>query len=77
VLLCKGQCWQGHPRKFDALTEDARELRAEHSLLAAEETPQQVYDTTSDEPEKVLNRTRMLGTGSYCLYCYLLRNSVI
>ena len=52
---------QGYPWKFYGLTEAGREFLEEHNLLAAEETLQQIYDTISDKPEKMVkyeNATR-------------------
>jgi hypothetical protein len=37
-----------------ASTEDGRAFLEEHNLLAAEETLQQIYDTISDKPEKMV-----------------------
>ena len=45
---------QGHPWKFYGLTEGGREFLEEHNLLAAEETLQQIYDTISNKPEKMV-----------------------
>ncbi|QKG94382.1 MarR family transcriptional regulator [Halorubrum sp. SS5] len=45
---------QGYPWKFYGLTDEGREFLAEHNLLAAEETLQQIYDTISDKPEKMV-----------------------
>ncbi|PSP66269.1 PadR family transcriptional regulator [Halobacteriales archaeon QS_1_69_70] len=44
----------GYPRKFYGLTEAGREFLEDHSLLAAEETLQQMYETISDKPEKMV-----------------------
>ena len=45
---------QGYSWKFYRLTEEGREFLEEHNLLAAEETLQQIYDTISDKPEKMV-----------------------
>ena len=45
---------QGHPWKFYGLTEAGREFLEDHNLLAAEETLQQIYETISDKPEKMV-----------------------
>jgi len=45
---------QGYPWKFYGLTEEGREFLEDHNLLAAEETLQQIYDTISDKPEKMV-----------------------
>jgi len=39
---------------FYSLTEEGREFLDAHSLLAAEETLQQIYETISDKPEKMV-----------------------
>jgi len=39
---------------FYGLTEEGREFLDAHNLLAAEETLQQIYDTISDKPEKIV-----------------------
>jgi Transcriptional regulator PadR-like family. len=54
VALNDDQRRQGHPWKFYGLTEEGREFLEEHNLLAAEETLQQIYDTISDKPEKMV-----------------------
>ena len=54
VALDDDQRRQGHPWKFYGLTEDGREFLNDHNLLAAEETLQQIYDTISDKPEKMV-----------------------
>jgi len=54
VALDDDQRRQGYPWKFYGLTEDGREFLDAHSLLAAEETLQQVSETISDEPEKMV-----------------------
>ena len=45
---------QGYPWKFYGLTEAGREFLEDHNLLAAEETLQQIYETISDKPEKMV-----------------------
>jgi len=45
---------QGYPWKFYGLTEEGRAFLEAHNLLAAEETLQQIYDTISDKPEKMV-----------------------
>jgi DNA-binding MarR family transcriptional regulator len=45
---------QGYPWKFYGLTEEGREFLEEHNLLTAEETLQQIYETISDKPEKMV-----------------------
>ena len=54
VALDEDQRRQGYPWKFYALSEDAREFLEKHNLLAAEETLQQIYDTISNKPEKMV-----------------------
>jgi predicted transcriptional regulator len=54
VALEDGQRRQGYPWKFYGLTDDGRAFLEEHNLLAAEETLQQIYDTISDKPEKMV-----------------------
>jgi len=54
VALDDGQRRQGYPWKFYGLTDDGRAFLKEHNLLAAEETLQQIYDTISDKPEKMV-----------------------
>ena len=54
VALDTDQRRQGYPWKFYGLTGEGREFLEEHNLLAAEETLQQVYDTISDKPEKMV-----------------------
>jgi DNA-binding MarR family transcriptional regulator len=54
VALNDDQRRQGYPWKFYGLTEEGREFLQEHNLLAAEETLQQIYDTISDKPEKMV-----------------------
>jgi len=54
VALDDDQRRQGYPWKFYRLTEEGREFLEEHNLLAAEETLQQIYDTISDKPEKMV-----------------------
>jgi DNA-binding MarR family transcriptional regulator len=54
VALDDGERRQGYPWKFYALTDDGREFLEAHNLLAAEETLQQIYETISDKPEKMV-----------------------
>jgi DNA-binding MarR family transcriptional regulator len=54
VALDDDQRRQGYPWKFYGLTEEGRGFLEEHNLLAAEETLQQIYDTISDKPEKMV-----------------------
>ena len=54
VALDDDQRRQGYPWKFYGLTEGGREFLDAHNLLAAEETLQQVYDTISNKPEKMV-----------------------
>ena len=54
VALDDDQRRQGYPWKFYGLTEAGREFLEDHSLLAAEETLQQIYETISDKPEKMV-----------------------
>jgi DNA-binding MarR family transcriptional regulator len=54
VALDDDQRRQGYPWKFYGLTEAGRAFLEEHNLLAAEETLQQIYDTISDKPEKMV-----------------------
>ncbi|MFC7227956.1 helix-turn-helix transcriptional regulator [Salinirubellus salinus] len=54
VALEDDQRRQGYPWKFYGLTDDGREFLEEHNLLAAEETLQQIYETISDKPEKMV-----------------------
>ena len=54
VALEGDQRRQGYPWKFYGLTEAGREFLDEHNLLAAEETLQQIYETVSDKPEKMV-----------------------
>ena len=49
---------QGYPWKFYGLSEEGREFLEGHSLLAAEETLQQIYETISDKPEKMVKYER-------------------
>jgi len=61
VALDDGQRRQGYPWKFYGLTDDGREFLEAHNLLAAEETLQEIYQTISDKPEKMVkyeNATR-------------------
>jgi DNA-binding transcriptional ArsR family regulator len=54
VALDDDQRRQGYPWKFYSLTDEGRQFLAEHNLLATEETLQQIYDTISDKPEKMV-----------------------
>ncbi|MBP1986618.1 MarR family transcriptional regulator [Halolamina salifodinae] len=54
VPLDDDQRRQGYPWKFYGLTETGREFLDDHNLLAAEATLQQIYDTISDKPEKMV-----------------------
>ena len=54
VALDNGERRQGYPWKFYGLTDEGREFLEEHNLLAAEATLQQIYDTISDKPEKMV-----------------------
>jgi predicted ArsR family transcriptional regulator len=54
VALDDGQRRQGYPWKFYGLTDEGRVFLEEHNLLAAEETLQQVYNTISNKPEKMV-----------------------
>jgi DNA-binding MarR family transcriptional regulator len=54
VALDDDQRRQGYPWKFYGLTAEGREFLEDHNLLAAEETLQQIYDTISDKPEKMV-----------------------
>jgi len=53
VALDDDQRRQGYPWKFYGLTEEGRTFLDEHNL-AAEETLQQIYETISDKPEKMV-----------------------
>ncbi|WP_423998273.1 PadR family transcriptional regulator [Halorubrum trapanicum] len=54
VALDDDQRRQGYPWKFYGLTEDGRAFLDDHNLLAAEDTLQQIYDTITDKPEKMV-----------------------
>ena len=54
VALDDDQRRQGYPWKFYGLTKEGREFLEEHNLLAAEDTLQQIYETISDKPEKMV-----------------------
>ncbi|WP_089650041.1 MarR family transcriptional regulator [Halobacterium hubeiense] len=54
VTLDDDQRRQGYPWKFYGLIEKGRVFLDEHNLLAAEESLQQIYDTISDKPEKMV-----------------------
>ena len=54
VALDDDQRRQGYPWKFYGLTEAGREFLEDHNLLAAEDTLQQIYQTISDKPKKMV-----------------------
>ena len=54
VALNDDQRRQGYPWKFYGLTEGGREFLDDHNLLSAEETLQQIYDTITGKPEKMV-----------------------
>jgi DNA-binding MarR family transcriptional regulator len=54
VALNDDQRRQGYPWKFYGLTEGGRKFLNDHNLLSAEETLQQIYDTITDKPEKMV-----------------------
>jgi DNA-binding MarR family transcriptional regulator len=54
LALDDDQRRQGYPWKFYGLTETGREFLNDHNLLAVEETFQQIYNTISDKPEKMV-----------------------
>jgi DNA-binding MarR family transcriptional regulator len=54
VALDDDQRRQGYPWKFYGLTDEGRTFLEEHNLLAAEETLQQMYETISDKPKKMV-----------------------
>ena len=54
IALNDDQRRQGYPWKFYGLTEEGREFLKDHNLLAAEKTLQQIYETISDKPEKMV-----------------------
>ncbi|MFC4543607.1 PadR family transcriptional regulator [Halosolutus amylolyticus] len=54
VALPDDERQQGYPWKFYGLTDEGREFLERHSLLAAEETLQRIYETISDKPEKMV-----------------------
>jgi DNA-binding MarR family transcriptional regulator len=54
VPLDDDQRRQGYPWKFYGLTEEGQTFLDEHNLLAAEETLQQIYETISNKPEKMV-----------------------
>jgi DNA-binding MarR family transcriptional regulator len=65
VALDDDQRRQGYPWKFYGLTDEGRAFLEEHNLLAAEETLQQMYETISDKPKKMVkyeNAPRPDGT---------------
>ena len=54
VALDDGNRRQGYPWKFYGITEEGRNFLEAHNLLAAEETLQQIYETISNKPEKMV-----------------------
>ena len=54
IILDDDQRRQGYPWKFYGLTDDGGQFLEERNLLAAEETLQQIYDTISDKPVKIV-----------------------
>jgi DNA-binding MarR family transcriptional regulator len=54
ITIDDDQRREGSPWKFYGLTEEGREFLEKHNLLAAEDTLQQIYDTISDKPEKMI-----------------------
>ncbi len=54
VALNADQRRQGYPWKFYGLTKEGREFLKDHNLIAAEETLQQIYETISNKPEKMV-----------------------
>jgi DNA-binding transcriptional ArsR family regulator len=54
VALDDDQRRRGSPWKFYGLSDEGRTFLEEHNLLAAEETLQQLYETISDKPEKMV-----------------------
>ena len=54
VALDGDQRRQGYPWKFYGLTEEGQTFLDEHNLLDAEETLQQIYETITDKPEKMI-----------------------
>lgn len=54
VALDDDQRRQGYPWKFYDLTEDGREFLDEHNLLAGEKTLQQIHETISNKPAKMI-----------------------
>ena len=54
VALDDDQRRQGYPWNLYGLTEEGCEFLDAHNLLAAEETLQQIYNTISDKPEKMV-----------------------
>ncbi len=54
VALNDDQLRQGYPWKFYGLTDEGQEFLKENNLLATEETLQQIYDTISDKPKKIV-----------------------
>ena len=54
VTVDDDQRRQGYPWKFYGLTDGGREVLEKVNTLAAEETLQQIYDTATDKPEKMI-----------------------
>jgi DNA-binding MarR family transcriptional regulator len=54
VALNADERRQGYPWKFYGLTTEGRKFLDDHNLLAAEETLQQIYETITDKPEKMV-----------------------
>ncbi|WP_193310563.1 PadR family transcriptional regulator [Halorubrum halophilum] len=54
VTLDDDQHRRGYPRKFYGLTEEGRKFLDDLDILAAEDTLQQIYDTITDKPEKMV-----------------------
>jgi len=54
VPLDDDQRRQGYPWKFYGLTPEGRTFLDKHNLLAAEGTLQQIYETISNKPEKMV-----------------------
>jgi len=61
VPLDDDQRRQGYPWKFYGLTEEGQTFLDEHNLLAAEETLQQIYETISNKPEKMVKYENALA----------------
>lgn len=54
VALADESRRQGYPWKFYGLTNEGRAFLENHNLLRAEETLQQIYETITDKPEKMI-----------------------